>query len=99
MDSRNPRVTIGFCTSWPIARWIARPQKGCYYDEHVLVNLREGSEVPQPVWEWAEIDCGRRVWTERGNVFASRLTLSGLAPPTLLQDFNGMKFMSRVAPY
>jgi hypothetical protein len=73
--------------------------RGCYYDEHALINLKTGETIERPEWEWAEVDGERIVWAEKGKLFASQLDISGIAAPTVLKDFNAMLFEAIEAPY
>ena len=51
-------------------------------------------------WEWSELDQNRLVWAEKGCLFAAALDReAGVGSPTLLRDFNAMKFEARAAPY
>jgi hypothetical protein len=75
------------------------PGKGCYWDEHQLMNRATGETIPQPDWEWAERDGGRLVWATAGKLFAGRVIDSGLANETELFDFNPLKFEAIKAPY
>ena len=75
------------------------PGKGCYWDEHELVNAKSGQTVSCPGWEWADLDGKRLVWASEGKLFAARLTVSGLINEHELYDFNEMKFEPLEAPY
>jgi hypothetical protein len=77
--------------------WKLRCKFGGGYE---LEHVRANSGWSFPGWTWAEWDRSRLVWTERGGLYTASLEReAGLGPPTLLQDFNAMKFESRVAPY
>ena len=77
--------------------WILRlrPQAG-FELEHTrskVVRQLQG-------WEWAEFDRNRLVWAEKGCLFGAALDhKTGAGSPTLLYDFNEMKFETRTAPY
>jgi len=73
--------------------------RGCYYDEHDLINRSAGEAIEHSTWEWAEVDGERIVWAERGKLFQSQLNESGLTEPMELKDFNEMKFEAIEAPY
>ena len=73
--------------------------KGCYYEEHELVNTASGAVLPYPGWEWAEVDADRLVWAEGGKLFAGKLSAEGLAHVKELHDFNGYRFTPIAAPY
>jgi hypothetical protein len=46
------------------------------------------------------LDGQRAIWAEKGCLFAAALDReNGFGAPTLLQDFNGMTFETREAPY
>ncbi|MBX7196972.1 MAG: hypothetical protein K1X94_33285 [Sandaracinaceae bacterium] len=75
------------------------PGKGCYWDEHIVIEP-DGTERPEPDWEWAELDGARVVFAKKGALYAQRFDCKGrLAAPTLLFDFAPMTFEARVAPY
>lgn len=73
--------------------------RGCYFDEHELVDSRSGATLPCPGWEWAEVDGHRLVWAESGKLFAGRLGPQGWRDTTELQDFNALRFEGLEAPY
>jgi hypothetical protein len=76
------------------------PGKGCYWDEHVLINVKAGNEIAFPAWEWADWDNNRLFWAERGCLFCADLIgTKGLGPATMLHDFNGYNFEPIEAPY
>ena len=75
------------------------PGKGCYWDEHELVQAQSNLCLQQPGWEWADLDGTRLIWAESGCLWTGSLTDSGLAEPRLLYDFNHMTFQRRTAPY
>ena len=77
----------------------APPGKGCYWDEHELIQTTSGKVFSFPTWEWADIDGKRLVWASDGKLFAARLTISGLINEHELYDFNELKFEHREAPY
>jgi hypothetical protein len=72
---------------------------GCYWDVHELMHPRREIVIPQPKWEWAEVDDSRLVWAEDGALHSGRVNKSGLCKTKLLADFNGMKFEAIAAPY
>ncbi len=73
--------------------------KGSMWEEHELRHARSGLMIPGEDWEWADVDRSRVVWASKGCINASKLSETGLRNPTLLNDFNGMKFQPLVAPY
>jgi hypothetical protein len=77
--------------------WVLRRRPLAGYElEHAPSKLLR----QYPFWEWAEFDRNRLVWAERGCLFASALDReTGVGSPTLLHDFNTMKFEARAAPY
>jgi hypothetical protein len=76
------------------------PGKGCYWDEHVLINMKAGNEIAFPDWEWADWDARRLIWAERGCLFRAGLQpQTGIGSATLLHDFNGYRFEPIEAPY
>lgn len=73
--------------------------KGCYWDEHELEHER-GIRIACPDWEWAERDGNRLLFGSRGGLYrVARPKGDVLEEPTLLHDFNGMRFVARAAPY
>lgn len=73
--------------------------KGCYWDEHRIVNTNLGIQLDYPDWEWAEIDGQRLVWAAGGKLYSGTMGFRGLACETELYDFNPMKFRLIKAPY
>ncbi len=74
--------------------------KGVYWDEHELRNCSQDIFVPQPKWEWADIDRGCVVFAESGNIFRSTIDISrGIDSRTLLHDFKNYSFEDLEAPY
>jgi hypothetical protein len=79
---------------------IDKPEgKGCYWDEHSLVNRATNATISYPQWEWAELDGKRLVWAAEGNLYAAEVTAEGLTNVVLLFDFNDMQFQPIAAPY
>jgi hypothetical protein len=79
---------------------VGAPQgKGCYWDEHELVQPSSGEVIACPQWEWADLDGKRLVWASEGRLEAGKLTAEGLVDTTLLHDFNEMTFAPIEAPY
>ena len=71
------------------------------YDTHAIVDTG-GANHPRPGWQWAQVDevRGRLLWAEEGRLWAGRIGRRGLPEdPTLLYDFNGLRFARKVAPY
>ncbi|HIC80153.1 MAG TPA: hypothetical protein EYH07_04920 [Kiloniellaceae bacterium] len=78
----------------------APPGRGCYWDEHELLNPGSQTHLRFPDWEWAEWDGRTLVWAEKGRLF--RAALKGdtqVAPAKLLHDFNADRFEAVAAPY
>jgi hypothetical protein len=72
----------------------------CRWDRYELEHARSKSVWPFPDWGWAELDRDRLVWAEKGRLFTAALDRKhGVGEPKLLQDFNDLKFVTRVAPY
>jgi hypothetical protein len=75
------------------------PGKGCYWDEHELVDAT-GNIMPRPDWAWSELDDRRLVWAERGCLYHASCKRRGLLGPTkLIHDFNPYRFAAIEAPY
>lgn len=77
----------------------ARPGKGCYWDEHELIQPSSGASIACQEWEWADMDGKRLVWVAEGRLEAGRLTVQGIADRNVLFDFNEMAFAAIKAPY
>jgi hypothetical protein len=74
------------------------PGKGCYWDEHELIDA--AGTTPLPEWDWADVDGNRLVWAERGCLFSAPLSAKDpQARKTLLRDFNADAFERVAAPY
>ena len=73
--------------------------KGCYYDEHELVNSHTSQILDFHSWEWADWDRNRLVWAEKGRLCACEVNESGIANLKDLYDFNSMTFEPIAAPY
>jgi len=76
-----------------------RVGRGCYFDTHELVSTRSDETLSKPDWEWADVDGGRLVWAERGQIYAGRVDATGLRGDKLLHDFRDMQFENLTAPY
>ena len=77
----------------------APPGKGCYWDEHELIQSSSGASIACPQWEWAELDGKRLVWAAEGRLESGRLTTQGLVDKDTLFDSNEMAFAPIEAPY
>jgi hypothetical protein len=77
----------------------APPGKGCYWDEHELIQSSSGASIACPQWEWAELDGKRLVWAAEGRLEAGRPTSQGLMVRQTLFDFNDISFAPIEAPY
>lgn len=76
-----------------------QPGKGCYYDQHQILNVRTEETLECTAWEWAEIDGNRIVWAQNGKLFAARMGKRTLGAATELHDFNAMQYERIAAPY
>ena len=78
----------------------APPGKGCYWDEHELVNYKSDECRKHKHWEWAEKDGNSLVWAEKGCLYRAKMDrLSELGATKLLYDFNQHTFEEIEAPY
>lgn len=75
------------------------PGKGCYWDEHELINLKTDEWLAYPDWEWAEVDGNSLVWATGGKLFRGRLGKTALFDEREIYDFNDMQFEPIEAPY
>lgn len=74
--------------------------KGCYWDEHELLNAETNQRISCTDWEWADLDGKTLVWAEQGRLYrAAFKSRSVLGPAKLLYDFNPLQFEARPAPY
>jgi hypothetical protein len=73
--------------------------KGCYWDEHELVDSSSEAVIACPQWDWADLDGKRLVWATGGKLYAAEVRKRGLAAESELYDFNTMAFASIEAPY
>ena len=73
--------------------------RGCYWDEHELLQTASGERLKNPDWEWADIDRKRLVWAEAGKLFAASIENQGIGRAHQLFDFNEMSFERIEAPY
>jgi hypothetical protein len=74
--------------------------KGCYWDEHELINEQKGAVIEHADWEWADRDADSVVWASTGCIYRARINRShGIGTGKLLHDLNGMKFEAIAAPY
>ena len=74
--------------------------KGCYWDEHALINETSGELLTFPNWEWAEFDDGKLFYCEKGCLFKISIkNQTKLGEPVMLYDFNDLEFEKIEAPY
>jgi len=73
--------------------------KGCYWDEHELINRRSNTSIKCPDWEWADLDDTRLVWAATGKLRAASIGKAGLVGETVLRDLEDMSFEPIEAPY
>lgn len=74
--------------------------KGCYWDEHELINIKSETKLTYRDWEWADLDGKTIVWASKGCMYrASIKSHTEIGTPKLLYDFNQLKFEEIQAPY
>ncbi|WP_144395275.1 hypothetical protein [Pleionea sediminis] len=74
--------------------------KGCYWDEHMLLNKQTGIEYIKDDWEWADRDGDSIAWTSNGCLYrASLQSKHKLGEEKLIHDFNHCTFQKLKAPY
>lgn len=74
--------------------------KGCYWDEHQLINRESEVTLTFEDWEWAELDRKSIVWASRGCIYRANIkNHTEIEEPKLLYDFNQLEFEEIVAPY
>ena len=87
---------------WSLCCHFSRSAKLGYGASSTYYSLRnsktdECQECPE--WEWADIDGGRIVWTEKGRLMAGKVRKTGLSGKRMLMDTNLFVFERLVAPY
>ncbi|PLP97268.1 hypothetical protein CYJ10_28575 [Cupriavidus pauculus] len=80
-------------------RWTLRKRLTGTTERHELVHVSTGRTMPQPSWQWADVDGKRLVWADAGKLYASGLDADGLRDVKLLHDFNPYQFEPLAAPY
>jgi hypothetical protein len=80
--------------------WTLRKKVVNVTETHQLATPK-GAIVPQPTWEWAEVDEPRQrvVYAEGGLLWAARIGRDGLDEPRPIFDARPMQFEPLVAPY
>ena len=74
--------------------------KGCYWDEHELINKESDLRLVFPDWEWAELDGKSLVWAASGCMYRASINSSAkIGEPKKLYDFNALEFEEIRAPY
>ncbi len=74
--------------------------KGCYWDEHELINKSSEMRISHYNWEWAELDDKTIVWAEKGCIYRSSvISNKKIGDPKMLYDFNSLEFEEIIAPY
>lgn len=74
--------------------------KGCYWDEHELINTESETRLVLSDWEWAELDGKSLVWSSSGCMYrASINSRKQIGEPKILFDFNSLEFEKIRAPY
>ncbi|MGB6221256.1 hypothetical protein [Haloferula sp.] len=108
LDSKQPGGSVKFhkelWDGWVLektahAQINKHPGRGCYWDEHQLLNTRSGDTIGATDWEWADRDRDRLVWAQGGKLWTGHLNRQGLSKKMVLHDFNSMKFEALKAPY
>ena len=74
--------------------------KGCYWDEHKLINNESETKLSFFEWEWAELDGKSLVWASKGCMYRASITShKKIGEAKLLYDFNPLEFKEIRAPY
>jgi hypothetical protein len=74
--------------------------KGCYWDEHELINDESETKLTVKDWEWAELDGKSIVWACKGCIYRATIkSRTEIGEPKLLYDFNSLEFEEIRAPY
>lgn len=74
---------------------------GYIHESHLLVDPHNKQEINLPIWEWADLDHGRLVFSEQGKLCALPFTQDTLDinAAKVLHDFTPMVFEEIKAPY
>ena len=74
--------------------------KGCYWDEHELINKSSEIHITHYDWEWAELDNETIVWASKGCIYRSKINSNAkIEDPKMLNNFNSLEFEEIIAPY
>lgn len=74
--------------------------KGCYWDEHELMNTNSDTHIPCEHWEWADFDGKHILYAQHGCLYRQSIKSErAFSEPKMLFDFNDTKFEERTAPY
>ena len=73
--------------------------RGCYWDEHILMNEKSGAEIAQPDWEWADARGSHVYFAQNGCIGTSQIkNMETFRSPSTLQDFSDFSFRAVAAP-
>lgn len=74
--------------------------RGCYWDEHTLIDTSSDIEIPCNGWEWADYFQDKLVYASKGGLYRTTIqAVLNADEPQLLHDFNGYTFNAIKAPY
>ena len=73
--------------------------KGCYYEQHEIIDIKNERIWKFPDWEWADLDNGRIIWAEYGKIMRGNVDDHGIRDMKELFDTNPLTFERIKAPY
>ncbi|MBK9584707.1 MAG: hypothetical protein KA099_12725 [Alphaproteobacteria bacterium] len=74
--------------------------RGCYWDEHELINQELEVNIKHKNWEWAEFYNNKLYWACDGQIFKASISSgSKIGTPKMLYDFNSETYEEITAPY
>ena len=92
----SPSYVKNINSKWNLMM-IFRRHRG--HKEYFLENTNGEDRVFMSDWEWADVDKGRILWSEKGLIMSGIVAKEGLTKSAILYDTNSMKFEELIAPY
>ena len=98
VDSKWQGVVKRINNHWSLRRELCREREQLVL-KYFLKNAVGEMEIRMDDWEWADIDNGRILWSEKGLLMSGKVTRDGLTESTILYDTNSLTFTVIAAPY